>query len=607
MPRNSKTTCQVDDTGVQEYCTEVLSGNIPVGEFVALACEEHERALVDGHKRGLVWSNERAVHVMRFFETFLTLSEEADGEAFKLELWQKFIIGSVRGWYQNLKSGRKLLRFRVCYTEIGKGNGKTPLMAGLSNYNLLASGTSQPEIYLAATALDQAKIPFADCVHQVDWLISKHPEWKRRLEVQAESIRCKTQKGGFIRPVSSQFRQLSGQRVHFAGVDELHEHPDDLVLGRLRRGTKGRREAQIFMITNSGDDETSTCGQNRNAVIENLRNGSPNPNLFGYVCTLDKDEDPFLDKTCWIKTNPNLGVSVYEDYIDELVTSAKGIPKEEADVRRFSFCQWVGAENPAFDMSRWDPGQSEETIDDQPKGADCYLGLDVAAKLDILALVALFQTEIEDEHTDEGILWKRGWKAFGWFYIPEQSVSKFRKMQTIEFQKWIDDGRITVTPGVRTDHSYMIAQVKKLYRRFNVVRMGFDPHNIGNTDNNIKKWIESQEPENDPEEMLVEITQSISSLNWATKELQAAIKESAFDTGGCPVLRWMAANSVLREDENKNCMVSKKNSKGKIDGIAAIVCAMTASIAEIDEMDEDGDDEGVDEPFVIDIEEPEWD
>lgn len=596
-------TSYEDTSGALEYCQDVEAGKIITGELVALQCEQHVRDLYDGYKRGLYFDNVRARHAVRFFPDFLVLSEEVDGEPFNLLPWQAFIVGATRGWYQILEGPRgkkKILRYRVVYAEIGKGNGKTPLMAGICTYGLVASGTSQPEIYLAATGLDQAKLAFADCVHQAEGIVGKHADWGRKLEIQAESIRVRTGKRGFIRPVSSQFRGLSGQRVYIGGVDELHEHPNDLVLGRLRRGTKGRAEAQIFMITNSGDDEQSTCGQQRKAAILNLKNGCPNANLFAYICSLDEGEDPFKDEFCWVKTNPSLDVEGCSTthYVRELVEGARSIPQEEADVRRFCFCQWIGSTNPAFDMSKWDDGQTEDEI---PAGEEAWIGIDLASKIDLSALVIAFQTEIEVPLPEGGIKFKRGWKVRGHYWIPEESVKRFKTSQSIEIQKWIDDGLITLTPGARTDHSYIIDKVKELYGYYSVKRIGFDPWNIGNTDNDIKRWLEKTDFNVDPEEVVIEITQSISSLNWATKELQAAIAEYGLDSGGDPVLKWMAGNTTLRTDDNQNVAPSKSKSNGKIDGIAATVIALTSSQAFIVEDENPEDDDGYDEAFCVDI------
>lgn len=585
---NTKTTRQYDSTGAAEYCRQVEAGKIVVGEYVALQAEQHLKDLVDGHRDGLYWDDRKAKHILEFYPRFLVLKEEQDGEPFNLMLWQQFIIGATQGWQRLLydedtQSDIQVLRYRVSYTEIGKGNGKTPLMAGKCLYSLIASGTSQPEIYIAATKMDQAKLAFADCEHMAEFIKALNPEWNRRLEIQRESIRMRTGKKGKIQPVSSDFRGLSGQRVSLGAIDEFHEHPNDAVYGRLRRGTKGRTQAQIFIITNSGDDESTVCGQNRNAAIENLRNGCPNKSLFSYICTVDKGEDPLQDESCWVKTNPGLGVSIKRFYIRELVESALGIPKEEADLRRFSFCQWVASANPAFDMAKWDKCQTDISLDKMDPNDECFIGVDLASKLDILAVVALFRTWEERDGVERG-----GWRVFGRYYMPENSLSKLKKTQTVEIQKWVDEKRIILTPGSRTDHSYPLAFIRDLYEQFPVERIGFDPHNVGNTDNDLKRWIEAENPDVDPEEVVVEVPQTAAQLNWATKEMQASIADGRFDTGNDPVLRWMASNTVFKEPgDNDDVMPSKRNSKGKIDGVAATVIAMTASKVFASEDDEE--------------------
>ncbi|MCS6037097.1 terminase large subunit [Klebsiella pneumoniae subsp. pneumoniae] len=50
-----------------------------------------------------------------------------------------------------------------------------------------------------------------------------------------------------------------GPRPHCALIDEIHEHKNNQVVEMMRAGTKGRRQALIFMITNSGHDKTSVC------------------------------------------------------------------------------------------------------------------------------------------------------------------------------------------------------------------------------------------------------------------------------------------------------------------------------------------------------------
>lgn len=66
------------------------------------------------------------------------------------------------------------------------------------------------------------------------------------------------QTGSFFKPISSDDGQ-SGPRPHCALIDEVHEHKTNTVVEMMRAGTKGRRQALMFLITNSGHDKTSVC------------------------------------------------------------------------------------------------------------------------------------------------------------------------------------------------------------------------------------------------------------------------------------------------------------------------------------------------------------
>ena len=59
-------------------------------------------------------------------------------------------------------------RFRRFYDEEGKGNGKSPMLAGIGLYCMLADGEARAEVYAAGSKKDQAMVLFRDAVAMVD-------------------------------------------------------------------------------------------------------------------------------------------------------------------------------------------------------------------------------------------------------------------------------------------------------------------------------------------------------------------------------------------------------------------------------------------------------
>ncbi len=301
------------------------------------------------------------------FFGFLRLAEgEFEGLPFTLQPWQAFIVGSLFGWLT--RDGSR--RFRNAYIETAKGNGKTPLAAGIGLYGLVADDEAAPEIYCAAAGRDQANILFTDAKR----MVAKSPALAGRLDVYTSSI-ADLERDGAFRPVSSEAGNLHGHRPHIVLIDELHAHPNSAVVDAMRAGTKGRRQALIIRITNAGFDRTSVCWQDHAYSVAILEATITNDAWFGYVCGLDAGDD-WTDEAVWPKANPNLGVSISSRYLREQVAEATGMPARSSVVQRLNFCVWTSASAGAIELERWDACAEPPVI---PPGATVYGGLDLSA------------------------------------------------------------------------------------------------------------------------------------------------------------------------------------------------------------------------------------
>jgi phage terminase large subunit-like protein len=176
----------------------------------------------------------------------------------------------------------------------------------------------------------------------------------------------------FFKPISSDKKGKSGIRPYCALVDEVHEHPDNSVIEMMRAGTKGNQEALIFEITNSGFDKKSVCGQEHDYAVKSSLGDIENDAFFVYIAALDEDDEPFDDETCWVKANPNLGVSIFPQFVQEQVEEARGLPSKEGLVRRLHFCQWTESAASAIPRKPGPParptGDKAFDPDDSPNG-----------------------------------------------------------------------------------------------------------------------------------------------------------------------------------------------------------------------------------------------
>ncbi len=261
---------------VTRYATDIVKGKIIANKWVKLACKRH---LKDLKRRDIYFDEIAADHIIDFFEEFLVFYEgEFDGKSFILTPHQKFIVGSIFGWKR--KDG--LRRFRTAYIEEAKGNGKSPLAGGIGLYGLTFDDEPGGEIYSAATTRDQAGILFRDARLYAEGSESL----KEMLVIDRHNI-ANLESNSFFRPVSSEHKGLDGKKPHMALIDEIHEHPNDLVVRKMSAGTKTRRQALIFEITNAGYDRHSICYQHHEHTAKILEGIIKDDAWFGLMSGLD--------------------------------------------------------------------------------------------------------------------------------------------------------------------------------------------------------------------------------------------------------------------------------------------------------------------------------
>jgi phage terminase large subunit-like protein len=70
---------------------------------------------------------------------------------------------------------------------------------------------------------------------------------------------------------------------------------------------------------------------------------------------------------------------------------------------------------------------------------------------------------------------------------------------------------------------------------------------------------------------MIKIRQGMYSLNEPTKFVRKAILRNELKHPGNPVLDWNIRNAQVVSDHQKNEMLSKSHSAGKIDGLAALI------------------------------------
>lgn len=525
---------------VLQYIDRVMSGNRIAGKYEKLTVERQLNDLKYATEKGLYFDEKAAKKAMAFFTLLKHYKGEWAGKELELEDWQCFIVWCVFGWY---RSGG-VRRFNYANIEEARKNGKTTFAAGIALYMMVLDGEAGAEIFSAAVDRDQAKI----CWEAAKKMVEKSPALQKYLVTYTNSIIMESTSSTF-KPLSKDSGNKDGLNPHCAICDERHAWQTDDIFNVIKSGMGARKQPLIFTITTAGFNMESPYYQSRKVMIDILEGVKKQENEFVMIFCPDKGDD-WKDPRTWEKANPNMGVSVSYEYMENELNDAvnKG-GTVEVNFKTKNCNMWVDAPDV------WIPDDiitenNRGVTDDDLIGMECYAGLDLASHVDINAL-ALFFPEL------------KAVKMF--FWIPEGKVKE--KEDKVDYRRWAEQGYIKITPGDVIDIDFQVADIEKICRDYKVLNLAFDPAKAyhGTIQGLQKAGLD---------DILDEFPQSMMNMSEPTKKLEAFIRDRVVDLMDNPVLRWMFRNVIIYKDANDNIKLDKKKSPNKIDGVVAVVDAI---------------------------------
>ena len=531
---------------VEAYARAVVNGKIVAGKLVRLACQRHLDDLVNGNARGLIWDADAARHAIAFFGHLRHSTGEWAGQPFELQLWQAFVIGSLYGWKR--KNG--LRRFRTAYVEVARKNGKSVLLAGTALYALVADGELGSHVYAAATTRDQARIIFGEA----ERMVSASPALRARVTRTVNNLAVMPTSSWF-RPLSADATKMDGLNVHFAAVDEVHEHPNAEIIQKLNTATGARRQPLIFEITTAGHDRQSVCWQHHEFSVKALEGSIPAETAdswFAYIATID-DGDDWTNPAVWVKANPSLSVTVKVEDLKRQVEEAREMPAQQNAIRRLRLNEWTEQATRWIDMGVWTDGSSSFS-EDELVGRTCYGGLDLARVNDLSSLALVFPPERPDEKTK--IIWRH--------WCPQDDILRRVRRDRAPYTNWRDHGYLIATEGNTTDFQFLEAEILELATRFNILEIAYDRTFAGELVRNLQ----------DEGITMVEFGQGFISMGPAAAEFMRLLIGRLLQHGGNPVATWCASNVTVRRDPAGNEKPDKERSTERIDAIVAAVMAV---------------------------------
>ena len=536
----------------EAYVDGVLSGDILACKWVRLACQRHRddlaRAEACDPDFPYFFEKDLAERTCRFVERMPHIKGRwaARKQMLQLEPWQCFIECMVFGWRR--ADGKR--RFRRVYVEVPRKNAKSTLTAANGLFMFCADGEYGAEVYSGATSEKQAWEVFGPAR-----LMAKgRPALLRQFGI---SINAKNLNIG---AKACKFEPLIGKPGDGASpscaiVDEYHEHATSEQADTMLTGMGAREQPLLWIITTAGDNVAGPCYDHVLTGRKVLEQTIEDEEFFYLEYGIDEGDD-WTDPAVLAKANPNIGISVNEDYLLARQREAIRNPREQGRFKTKNLNCWVNSRSAYFNMARWASCRTAPALEDMPPGADCYLGLDLASKVDIAALEIIFPNE-------DGTCTRHGFA-----YLPEATVED---PANSHYAAWRIDGRLVVTDGEVTDYGRIRDDILDLCSRFRVVEVAYDPFQA-------TMLVSELMAENVP---VVEFRPTVLTMSEPMKHLDALLASSRLrhDCGPNDPMTWMMSNVVAKADAKDNVYPRKEKAELKIDGPVALMMAIGRMMA----------------------------
>jgi len=525
-----------------EYYREIKEGKIPVGQELKATLDKLIKDLDDPRYT----FDEKAGNIrIQFIETFCKHTKSPfNGEPFILELWEKAILQTAYGFKEKATG---LRRFNEVVLLVARKNGKTTFIAGidLAEFFLSKGGV---DIVCASNTNDQASILYEEINNMREGSKALRSEKRSKKNIfYIYSPKTKNK----IKKLSAQSRNKDGYNIEVGCIDEVHEMTDSKVYDAIKQSQSTKKEPLIFIITTEGTVTEGFLDKKLAYCRKMIKSEISDEKLLPWFYTQDSQEEIYLDKRTWKKSNPSLGKVKLESYLDDIMNKARN----DLSTRVTMLCKDFNIKQ--SDSGSWltynDLNNEERFNIASLKNSYAIGAVDLSNTTDLTAALLLV---IKDEKK----------YIVPHFFMPSDVLKKRIEEDSVPYDIYLKNGFLTLTEGSQNDFSLVTKWFLKMVQVHNIrpLWVGYDPWNA-------LYWVKEME------EMgftMEKVRQGVYSLSEPMKQLEADLKNKLVIYDNNPLLKWNLANTQAKIDINGNIQPSKLGSKFKrIDGAVALIIA----------------------------------
>lgn len=542
-----------DNSYLLEYHARIEAGEILVGQEL---WQELENLCEDFHNDDYFYDTTDARLRMDFMEHCVRLTKSPFyNKPMVLMLWQKAFIEAVYSFKMAKESkdlGMLIDRFKKIILLIARKNAKSETCSALGLSELII-GNQGSDIVCSSNDDVQSSITY-DAIDTMRMLIDPDDQDTKRN--QRFIINKNTNSKVF--KLSERTRNKEGRNIDFAIVDEIHEMLTNVIGKSIEQSQSLKDNPKFIEITTEGfvidgylDDELNKGRK----VINGEDDTKAGKRLLPWFYTQDSEQEIFLNKKSWLKSNPTLGIVKKWSYLEEQVDIAKEskadrifVLSKDFNIKQNRVEAWLNLEDYDYEATY--------NLEDF-RGCVCLGAVDLSETTDLTcAKILLMRPEDKTKYVHTH------------YFIPESKLKDSDdKNAGAHYEEWAKDGYITITDGNDIDLSLVADWFYQLYTDYNIklLRCGYDQRFAKDYITRMEDygWTRAGEE-------LIMIVQNAKTLSNAIRLCEADFRSKIINYNRNPVDKWCLKNASIKVDDKRQCLIVKSEQSKRIDGAVAL-------------------------------------
>lgn len=528
---------------ITEYNEAIRTKKVRVGKWIkkiySLICEKIE-------SNEYFFDAEKAEKAIEYIENFCHHSKGRN-DLITLELWQKAAVSAMFGIVD--ENGVRI--FREVFIVIARKNGKSLFASAIISYMAYIEDEYGQEIYCLAPKLEQANLVY-DGFYQ---MIQLEPELAELAKKRRSDIYI-SESNTVIKPIAFNAKKSDGFNPQLVVCDELAAWQGDAGLKQyevMKSALGSRKQPMILSISTAGYINDSIYDELMKRSTAFLLGNSNEKRLLPLLYMID-DVEKWSDLEELKKSNPNLGVSVSEDfYLEEIAVAEQSLSKKTefltkyCNIKQNSSVAWLPYE--VIDAL------TGEKLDlDDFRECYCVGGIDLSQTTDLTACCIIIEKD--------GRLY-----VFAQFFMPRNKIDELQEREGVPYRIYEKQGLIRLSGDNYVDYNDCFEWFVRLVEEYHIypLQIGYDRYSAQYLIQQMKAYGFHMDDVYQGE-----------NLTPVIYEAEGLMRDGKLRIGDNNLLKAHLLNTALKvNSESRRVRIIKIEQRCHIDGCAALLDTLT--------------------------------